>query len=543
MRPSPLVLSPVLAVCLLAGTAFAGDLHINLPKRTKFTPVQKLNQEGVRALKKHRYDDARRLFYKAYLLDPDDPFTLNNLGYISELNGDLDRAQRFYDLAAQNSSDATIDRATADDLKGKKVADVAGKAQDTQMAVNRYNVQAMALLQKERAPEADLILEKALQLDPRNPFTLNNLGYTKEKEGELEQALSYYSRASSTNSQEPVVVAINRNWRGKAISDVADENVRKLRKLMAKAENPEERMARLNLEGVSAMNRNDHAAARKYFEQAYKIDPNDAFTLNNMGYLSELDGDRETADFYYAKAAEAKRRNAKVTVATRRDVEGRPVGEVANIGDNAIATRMETERQERAREGGPILLRRRDNTPVVEPDRPPEPPPEQPANSSPGGVMPPLPDNQQPEEAQPAQQPSQQPANEPAANPGKVMPPLPDNQQPTQPPSGQQQPSNGQQPSQEPANQPAANPGNVLPPLPDNQQPTVSQPPSGQQLPPNGQQPSQQPANPSAGQTQNPPPSNQSQPGDVLQPLPDTQQPPAAKQPNTQNPPPKPPPK
>src|SRR5689334_9791766 len=202
MRPSPLVLSPVLALVLSVGAAHAKDIRISLPKRTKPTPVQKLNQDGVKAIQKHKIDQARKLFYKAYLLDPDDPFTLNNLGYISEINGDIERAQRYYELAAENTSDATIDRASTKEYKGKTIAEVGGHAADAQMQINRYNVQAMGLLMKDRAPEADLVLEKALQLDPRNPFTLNNLGFAKEKEGEYEKALAFYSKAANSNSDE-----------------------------------------------------------------------------------------------------------------------------------------------------------------------------------------------------------------------------------------------------------------------------------------------------------------------------------------------------
>jgi len=370
MRRFPLVLSPVLAFCLLAGAAHAVDLHLTLPKRSKPTAVQKLNQEGVKAIEKHKYELARKLFYQAYLLDPNDPFTLNNLGYVSELSGEVDRAARFYSLAADNTSDATIAHASSKDVKGKPVSEVAGRAPDKQLQINRYNVQAISLLLKDRAPEADLLLQQALALDSHNPFTLNNLGFAKEKEGELEQALVYYSRAANSNSQEPVVVTVNKDWRGRPISEIAAENSKKLRKLMAKEETLSARVARLNLEGVSAMNRNDRSAARKYFEQAYKLDPHDAFTLNNMGYVAEMDADQETADFYYQKAAEAERRNAPVTFSTRRDVEGKPVGQVADMGDQKVVESMAAEREARRRRGGPILLMRRDNTPVIEPERP-----------------------------------------------------------------------------------------------------------------------------------------------------------------------------
>ena len=477
MRPRPLVLLSVLALSLCAATANAQNIRISLPKRTKPTPVQKLNQDGVKAVQHHKLDQARKLFYKAYLLDPDDPFTLNNLGYISELNGDIERAQRYYELAAENTSDATIDRSTREDYKGKTVAEVGGHAADAQMQVNRYNVQAMGLLMKDRAPEADLVLEKALQLDGRNPFTLNNLGFAKEKEGEYETALTFYSRAANTGSNEPVIVALNKRWRGRRISDVARDNVKAVQRLIAKEDTPEMKVARLNLQGVSAMNRNDHAAARQYFQKAYKVDPANAFTLNNMGYLAEMDGDRETADFFYEKAQDANRNGAVAAVATRKDVEGKPIRSVAEFGDNMISAKMEAEREVRAREAGnsPVLLKKRDGSAIAEPDKAVEPLPDdafepKPATPPPSNAVRPL------DQYPPAAQPNNPPATNQPANPGNVLPPLPDNQQPATKPGDvlpplpdNQQPGTSQQP---PANdQPQAKPGDVLPPLPDNQQP------------------------------------------------------------------------
>ncbi|HYH00714.1 MAG TPA: tetratricopeptide repeat protein [Terriglobales bacterium] len=360
----------ILTLTLALGTANAKDIRLKLPKRSKPTPVQQLNRDGVKAVENHNYAKAKKLFYKAYLLDPNDPFTLNNLGYISELEGDVERAQRYYDLASQQESDALIDAANDQSLKGKPVSVVAGNFADTGMQVNRLNVEAIGLLLKDRAPEADLLLQKAISLDAKNPFTLNNMGYTKEKQGELESALSYYNAAAQIRSSEPIVVAVNKGWRGEPISGVAEDNANKLRKLMKKEQGLSARVARLNLQGVSAMNRNDRRAAHRYFEQAYELDPDDAFTLNNMGYLAELQGDQETADFYYAKAVEAKRRDAKVSVATRRDMEGKRVGEVADIGEQKIEARMAQEREARARQGGPIQLKRRDNSPVAEPAAP-----------------------------------------------------------------------------------------------------------------------------------------------------------------------------
>jgi len=366
-KPGSLVLGSIAVLVALAGTALAGDLRVTLPKRTQPTPVQKLNQQGVKALGKHENAKAKALFYRAYVLDPNDPFTLNNLGYIAELNGEIERAQRFYSLAAEQSSDAVVERSTNPNAVGKPVASVAGHAPDTNMKVNEINIAAIGLLLKDRAPEADILLQRALLLKPNNAFTLNNLGYTQEKEGEWEKALAYYNQAANLHSIEPVVVTVNPKWRGRGISEVARQNADNLRKLMYSQETAAARVARLNLRGVSALNRNDRRSAREDFQEAYKLDAGDAFTLNNMGYLAELDGDRETANYFYERAEAARRANARVDLATSRHAEGRKLAEVAAENTEQVDAKMQAEAEVRRRQGGPVVLKRRDNTPVVEP--------------------------------------------------------------------------------------------------------------------------------------------------------------------------------
>ena len=71
-----------------------------------------------------------------------------------------------------------------------------------------------------------------------------------------------------------------------------------------------------------------------------------------MGFLAEMDGDRETADFYYDKAQEAKRRKVTVRVATRQEAEGRPVGQVAEVSDADVQARMQSDQEMKRRQGG-----------------------------------------------------------------------------------------------------------------------------------------------------------------------------------------------
>lgn len=366
--------------CLLLAQTLAGEEHslrIPLPKKSKYTPVQQLNRDGVNALQKHDYNRAKRLFYKAYLIDPNDPFTLNNLGYIAELEGDSDRAERFYDQAQANTSDAVVDRSTAKGEEGKAVAMVAGRTAEGPMKVNRMNSEAIQMLKKDRAPEADIILQQALKLDPRNPFTLNNMGFAKEKEGELEQAINYYNQAALTGSRDPVIITIDREWRGRSISEIAARNADKTRQELAKADDREAQVVRLNLRAVSAMNRNDRKTARAYFQQAYKLDPRNAFALNNMGYLAEMDGDKETAQDFYESAREAEHAGAKVAISTRPEVEGRSLAQVATQSDALVETKMEAEVQAKRQTRGAPALHTRDNRIIVDKPAPPRPKEEQ----------------------------------------------------------------------------------------------------------------------------------------------------------------------
>jgi Flp pilus assembly protein TadD len=365
-----LVIGTTVAV---APKARAGDLKITLPKRSYLTPVQRLNREGVDAVRKHDYKKAESLFYKAYLLDPDDPFTLNNLGYTSELKGDMERAQRFYVLAAKQATDAVIDVASSPQLKGKPM-DVALAMPDRPLQLNQDNVEAVRLLSQGRAPEADTLLQQALKNDPQNVFTLNNLGVAKEMEGESVEALQYYDAAGARRSSATAVVTAARSWRGKPASEMAAENANALRHRMETQDTPQARAAELNLRGVSAINRNDQRAANEDFRKAYAIDPTNAFALNNIGYVSELEGDRETAQFFYESARNAPGANEKVVLATRSSDEGLKLFEVAEDSDAKVETKVAQERVARRRQGEPILLRRRDNTIIEEPSAPPAKP-------------------------------------------------------------------------------------------------------------------------------------------------------------------------
>ncbi len=359
------------AAATLSQSALAGDIKIEIPRRTHLTPVQRLNRDGVEALRKHDYEEAEKIFYKAYLFDPDDPFTLNNLGYISELKGEVQRAHDFYTLASQNASEAVIARSSPAMLQGKPMQ-AALAVPELPMQMNHDNVEAVRLLSLGRAPEADLLLTQALRKDPQNAFTMNNLGVAKEMEGETHDALRLYQQAADSHSAATAIVTLNKQWRGKHVTEMAAENAKLLRARMAIENTLAAQVAQLNLRGVSALNRNDIHTATVDFRQAYNLDPTNAFVLNNIGYLSELQGDRETAQFYYDEAARAGNANAVVGLATRQSAQGEALFQVADNNDSAVKNQLTLEQEARRRQRGPAVLLRRDSSIVQEPITPPQ---------------------------------------------------------------------------------------------------------------------------------------------------------------------------
>jgi Flp pilus assembly protein TadD len=356
----------LLAMQLVIGQshAFARDLQIPIPRRGVSTPSQKLNREGVAELKRGHQKKAEQLFYRAYLLDPNDPFTLNNLGYIAELQGDADRALRYYALAAREHTDAIIADSSTAALKGKPLDEAFLQVQDSDQEISRINERAIVLLQQGHVFEARNLLQAALPTHPRDPFLLNNLGYAMETVGDVDGAQKCYSEAASLHSTKRVVVTPRAKWRGRPISEVAAENALAISQQIARGEGVEAATARLNLRGVAALNDNNPSIARDFFLQAYKRDSQNAFTLNNLGYVAELSGDRESAEMYYEAARSGRDANDRVSYATRRDAEGQKVDRLADTNQVDVEATLKAIQETKRRAQRPIELKRRDGDSV-----------------------------------------------------------------------------------------------------------------------------------------------------------------------------------
>jgi Flp pilus assembly protein TadD len=357
-----------------AHAALARDtITITLPRHTTLTLVQRLNRQGVLAVQKHDYATAANLFYKAYLFDPADPFTLNNLGYISELEGQLDRASKFYKLAAEQGSSANIDVSSVKGLQGQPMQSAFMGLQDGPMRVNRLNLEAVNLLSEGRNSEATGLLQQALSLDPQDPFTLNNLGAADEATGDLGGAMKYYTAAAGARSSDVVAVTQNRSWEGKSVSELAAANVMRLEGQSQGSGSSEMQVFLLSQQGVFAANENDWPTAKRDFMQAYALDPTNAFSLNNRGYVAERDGDLESAQFFYQKAGQAYDAGSPVGLATSPSVKGQALTRVATQSREQVDGALDVYSRERRGQPGSVELTPRGAAAASEPSVPPQP--------------------------------------------------------------------------------------------------------------------------------------------------------------------------
>jgi len=132
--------------------------------------------------------------------------------------------------------------------------------------------------------------------------------------------------------------------------------------------------ARLNLRGVAALNDNDPAGARAFFLQAYQRDAQNAFTLNNLGYISELQGDWESAESYYEASRSGRDANARVSYSTRKEAEGEKIDSLANNNQSSVETTLKAMQAVRRRGNQPVELIPRENAPATTQPAIPVPP-------------------------------------------------------------------------------------------------------------------------------------------------------------------------
>lgn len=121
-----------------------------------------------------------------------------------------------------------------------------------------------------RVPEAELALDKALALSPQNAAALSLKGFLLLANGKTSEAMQWFDRAIAGDG------AMGNGWLGRGLSQIRRGEIEAGRKDIQTAGvlEPNRAILRSYL-GKSFQQERDLARARKEFEYARKIDPND----------------------------------------------------------------------------------------------------------------------------------------------------------------------------------------------------------------------------------------------------------------------------
>jgi tetratricopeptide (TPR) repeat protein len=162
---------------------------------------------------------------------------------------------------------------------------------------------------------------------------------------------------------------------------MAAASAKRLQRRMRDTNSQDAQAAMLNLHGVFAANQNNWQAAEQDFLRAYSMDPENAFSVNNRGYVAEHQGDLESAEFFYQKARRAGDANDRVGLATEHSAEGHSLLTVANDSNRKVDGALESYSRERHLETAPVELTPRGDGAI-------------PTNSAPATQTPPAPVSQ-----------------------------------------------------------------------------------------------------------------------------------------------------
>ncbi|MDP8298793.1 MAG: tetratricopeptide repeat protein [Candidatus Tantalella remota] len=256
---------------------------------------------------KNEYEKAAQLYRRAVQLLPDDFVAYYNLGNAYRGLGEDRKAILAYTKAIEiypNKADMYNNLGNA----YKEVGDI-------KMAIAQF--------------------EKAISVDPGHPWAYNNLGVLYGQLGDTEKARAYYGKAVSVDpgyadayfnlsvqsyraGQYGVAVGYcdKAIKTGYVVPPAFLQMLESYRGLAAGTGGGEDKSAvntveMLNWEGEELGRAGRVDEAIETFSQALEIDPDNAETLNNLGYAYYVKGDREKGKAHFEKAIEVDPLNEK----------------------------------------------------------------------------------------------------------------------------------------------------------------------------------------------------------------------------------------
>jgi tetratricopeptide (TPR) repeat protein len=164
-------------------------------------------------------------------------------------------------------------------------------------SAERHGQRGLALLSQNKPAEATIALQRALELDPKNPAIHNNLGVALEQDGKREESVASFREA------------------GRLKPDYADAfhnlgNVLRRLGRLAEAEAEYRKAVKLQPEwaelcnhlGIALLGQAKHAEAEACFRRSLRLKPDLAEAHNNLGVLCEQQGKVDESIAAYQEA-------------------------------------------------------------------------------------------------------------------------------------------------------------------------------------------------------------------------------------------------
>lgn len=191
--------------------------------------------KGLALTQLAKHDEAIRAFRHAERLHPNDAETLVNLGNVY--------------FFKKNFDSATVYLASALKLDDRQL--------------NAYNTMALILTEEERYPEALAMVNKAIALNPTDPYALNNRGYIHLLTGQYDQAKEYFDASISVDPYNGWA------YRNKGIYFLKNEKYDDALRMLQKAEKLDPNIDQLYINLSEAyLQTKDFANACKAYEKA-----------------------------------------------------------------------------------------------------------------------------------------------------------------------------------------------------------------------------------------------------------------------------------
>ncbi len=147
------------------------------------------SNRGFEELSRNNYEKAEEYLQKALALNPNNPYAILNMGAVYQNTGRYEKACQMYDKLIELDAKVTAERSTQDWAQGKQLVNIAKRNYD--MA---YSNLAYEELARNNYLKAEEYLQKALALNPDNPYALLNMGVVYQNTGRPEKAREMYNK-------------------------------------------------------------------------------------------------------------------------------------------------------------------------------------------------------------------------------------------------------------------------------------------------------------------------------------------------------------